>query len=113
MPAPFRSDSAQFTRIVDELQVAGLNYRRFADFLRDACPPENDVTTGAEVYRKLLQTVRRRGFGSPPSYRLEPRRAGGGQAITYGIHVRCRDVDSQQHGALRDRSLQGFGSFLW
>jgi hypothetical protein len=54
MPPPFRSHSAQFTRIVDELQVACLNYRQLADFLRAAYPPENDVTTGAEVYRKLL-----------------------------------------------------------
>ena len=48
-----------------------------------------------------------------PSHHLELRRAGGGQAITYAIDVRCRDVDAQQHGALRDLSLQGFGKFLW
>jgi hypothetical protein len=54
-----------------------------------------------------------RGSGSRPSHHLELRRAGGGQAVTDAIDVRCRDVDAQQHGALRDLSLQGFGRFLW
>ena len=54
-----------------------------------------------------------RATGSSPSHRLELRRPGSGQASTYAVDVRCRDVDAQQDGALSDRSLQGFGRFLW
>ena len=53
------------------------------------------------------------GSGSSPSHHLELRRPGGGQAITYAVDVRWRDVDAQQDGALSDLSLQGFGRFPW
>ena len=53
------------------------------------------------------------GSGSSPSDHLELRRPGGGQAITYAVDVRWRDVDAQQDGALSDLSLQGFGRFPW
>ena len=55
-----------------------------------------------------------RGSGSSrPSHHLELRGPGGGQAVTYPIQVRCRDVDAQQYGAMCDLPLQSFGRFLW
>ena len=48
----------------------------------------------------------------PPRHHLELRRPGGGQPIAYAIDVWQRDVDAQQHGALRYPALQGFGTLL-
>jgi hypothetical protein len=53
-PACFRPRIEQFTRIVRELQVGWLHYGQLADLLRGACPPDEDASPGAEVYRKLI-----------------------------------------------------------
>ena len=50
---------------------------------------------------------------SRPSHHLELRRPGSGQALTYAINVWRRDVDAQQHRALRNLALQGLGTLLW
>ena len=53
------------------------------------------------------------GAGSSPRHHLELRRPGGGEAITYAVDVRWRDVDAQQDRALSDLSLQGLSRFPW
>jgi hypothetical protein len=84
----------------------------------DAIPyPDGYAGIRYGLEQRLIKQARQarsgRGSGSVPSDHLELRRPGGGQALTYALDVRCRDVDAQQHGALRDLSLQGFGTFLW
>lgn len=48
------TNQERFKEIVSTLSFAFLSYAELADFLQEALPTESDVSTGAEVYRKLV-----------------------------------------------------------
>jgi hypothetical protein len=50
--------------------------------------------------------------GSGPGHHLELRRPGGREAVAHAIDVWRREVDAQQHGAVRDLALQRFSTLL-
>ncbi len=57
-PTRFHRHEDRFMAIVASLDMAFLGYADLAAFLRDAVPPEDDTSPGAQVCRKIMEATR-------------------------------------------------------
>ncbi len=56
-PARFHRHEDRFMAIVASLDMAFLSYAELAAFLRDAVPPEDDMSPDAQVCRKIIEAT--------------------------------------------------------